>query len=247
MLLIDAGNTRFKATFADDIGRNWAVARDGVDSTATIAQLFDLCYRKPQRVVIGCVGDEASAELLRLQCQARWGIESQRLVSVGEFGSVKNGYANPKELGVDRWAAVISAWYQVRGAVVVVDCGTAVTVDTVAADGFHLGGVIFPGLQLSAASFYRQTHNVPSVLPGVRDLYATNTSAAVTGGVHWAVTGGINAVLQELLGQLPPATPVLITGGDAAELLPFLRVNILNVEHLVFKGMALIAGLSQEL
>ena len=246
MLLIDAGNTRIKAAFADNIDRNWAVGRDDSSTDVLIARLFDDCYRTPLRVVVSCVGDESAAEFLRLECLARWGVEAQRLVSADEFESVSNGYADPRELGIDRWAAIIAAWHQVQGAVVVVDCGTAVTVDTVAEDGCHLGGVIFPGLQLSAASFYQQTHNLPGVLRGVRDLYATSTAAAVSSGVRWAVTGGINAVLQELLAQLPPATPVLLTGGDAAELLPFLQVEAHRVDNLVFNGMALIAGFRQD-
>lgn len=242
MLLIDVGNTRFKAAFAGELDLTWAVVKDAEDPAAGVAQLLDLCYRQPAEVVISCVGDSANAERLQSQCMARWGLVTQRLQTAARFGKVTNGYADYRQLGIDRWAAVVAAWHQVRGAVVVVDCGTAVTIDTVANDGRHLGGVIIPGLRLSAGSFFRHTHNMANQPIGERQLFATDTGMAVSSGVRWAVAGGINSVLSEVLQQLPPDTQVLLTGGDAAELLPYLRVDVTQDEYLVFRGMALIAG-----
>jgi type III pantothenate kinase len=109
-----------------------------------------------------------------------------------------------------------------------------------------LGGVIFPGLQLSVASFYQNTPNQRDKASEKRDAYATSTAAAIGCGVRWAVTGGINELLRELFTQLPPTTPVLLTGGDAAELAPFLQGKIEQVPQLVFEGMALIAGFNQD-
>ncbi len=245
MLLIDLGNTRFKAAFADDLDRTWVVVRDGQDVSTAVAELLDCCYRMPNQLVVSCVGDQASAAEVITQGKALWGLTAERLVAGESFGALINGYAIPQSLGIDRWAAIVAAWHRVKGAVVVVDCGTAVTVDTIETGGQHLGGVIFPGLQLSADSFYRQTHNVVGATGEVRRPFADNTADAVNSGVRWAVAGGINEVLNAIFSRFQSEVPVLLTGGDAAELQPLIHAQTQQVDNLVFQGMALMGGFEQ--
>jgi type III pantothenate kinase len=241
VLLIDVGNTRLKAAFADELDGRWSVPRESEEPTSVVTRLLDCAPRRPQRVVVSCVGESVYTMLLREQCLLRWGIQLQRLVATANHDGVTNGYADPQQLGIDRWAAVVEAWHWIRGAAVVVDCGTAITVDTVDGEGRHLGGLIFPGLQLAEASFYRRTNNPQRLGEAERNLYANNTADAVANGVRWSVIGGINGILDQVLRQLPSATPVLLTGGDAAELLPDLQAEVQQVEYLVFKGMARLA------
>src|SRR6185436_9837669 len=80
------------------------------------------------------------------------GIEVQWLTSRHEQCGVRNAYGEPSQLGTDRWASLIAAWRFVRGAALVVNAGTAVTIDMLDATGVFRGGVILPGLALMASA-----------------------------------------------------------------------------------------------
>ena len=86
--------------------------------------------------------------ILRHSIRARFGIDLQVVRTQARFGEVINGYSTFEQLGADRWAAIVGAWQLRRRALCVVDAGTAVTIDLVAASGRHQGGVIVPGLDL---------------------------------------------------------------------------------------------------
>src|SRR5665811_873452 len=70
---------------------------------------------------------------------------------------VRNGYSNAGQLGSDRWAALIAAWHLVRGKCLVVNCGTAITIDTLSEEGKFLGGLILPGVDLMRRSLVAAT------------------------------------------------------------------------------------------
>ena len=65
------------------------------------------------------------------------------------MGFVKNGYREPSSLGVDRWMVVLAAYHRCSGTALVIDLGTAITLDYIRSDGQHLGGYIVPGTHLS--------------------------------------------------------------------------------------------------
>ena len=88
---------------------------------------------------------------VRYLAKAKLGLES---------GSVRNGYEDIAQLGVDRWAAIVGAYTHFGSAVCIVDAGTAVTVDLVRDGGRHLGGLIVPGLQLMRSSLEQDTEDI---------------------------------------------------------------------------------------
>jgi type III pantothenate kinase len=138
-------------------------------------------------------------------------------------------------MGVDRWVAMIGAWTEVGAACLVVDAGTAVTVDALNDQGMHLGGQIIPGVAT--------TSDIPQVRPapgrGRADLgmFARNTAAAVREGAQNAVAGAVDRAIQTLQSNAcQPA--VVLTGGDASRILNALCESPLHRPHLVLQGLA---------
>ncbi len=134
---------------------------------------------------------------------------------------IKIGYATPSSLGRDRIAAVAGAYSMLPGrTALVVDAGTAITYDVLLPDGTFPGGNIAPGLWMRAESLHRLTDQLPLVnveTPGDVALWGTDTPRAITAGVVRGVAGEIDYYRR----MLPPDAAVVLTGGDAVRLAPF--------------------------
>jgi type III pantothenate kinase len=155
---------------------------------------------------------------------------------------VRSGYRHPRRLGVDRWVAMIGAWAELESACVVVDAGTAVTIDAIDNEGRHLGGQIFPGVRLMFQALNASTSDIPAVagrLPAATglDMFGDTTSKAVQHGAWNAVTGAVDRAITTLRSNAyDPA--VVLTGGDASRMLTALGTEPLHRPHLVLQGLA---------
>ncbi|TCK06014.1 type III pantothenate kinase [Marinobacterium mangrovicola] len=127
---------------------------------------------------------------------------------------VKNSYAKPELMGVDRWLAMLAAWDRAGVGCCVVDCGSAITVDYLNAAGVHRGGYILPGMGLLSAALLAKTARVFVDAPAEEfDLSpGRSTSDAVTHGSNFL----FDALVQRVLASLAPGEPLFITGGDGA-------------------------------
>ena len=146
-------------------------------------------------------------------------------------------YENPERLGCDRWIAMLGARSINKGAVCVIDCGTAVTVDLVAADGQHVGGCIFPGLMTMRESLGRRAHRLEKVT-GRSTAFSTNTEDAISGGTIYAIVGAIDKFIDMAKKETGSPITCLLTGGDAMELQPFLQSDTQLIPALVLLGLA---------
>jgi type III pantothenate kinase len=135
---------------------------------------------------------------------------------------------HPGRVGMDRLFGALAANSVTRGAsaAVVVDAGSAVTVNAVDQTGAFRGGVILPGLRLMAQALHDYTALLPLVEapagpPAVGP--ATSSEAAIAAGIYWAAAGGIRAVVRQWqAAAVGEPLPVFLTGGDAARLAPAL-------------------------
>src|SRR5699024_1843795 len=95
----------------------------------------------------------------------------------------KNSYEASDALGVDRWLAIVEAWSR-HGNAIVIDCGSALTVDVAAKEGVHLGGYIVPGLHLLVRSLWEGTSQVKVSLSDIQDnaKLGSSTQEAVNNG-----------------------------------------------------------------
>ena len=154
--------------------------------------------------------------------------------SVRMLAGVVNGYREPERLGVDRWLALLTAWRELHGGAVVVSAGTALTVDILAADGQHNGGYIVPGLRL-------MRHALVSGTSGVRPAAETLPSLAPGRSTTEAVLHGCMAMAVALIerARRDVATPVVLSGGDAGALAPWLAGPVLQRPDLVLDGLGI--------
>jgi type III pantothenate kinase len=125
-------------------------------------------------------------------------------------------YDNPAEVGADRVINGVAAFEKYGGPCVVVDFGTATTFDTVSRKGEYLGGVIAPGLGISAQALFEHTARLPLVdVRKPAKVIGTNTVASIQSGLFFGYLGLVDGILDRLLPEMGPETKVIATGGLA--------------------------------
>ena len=243
LLALDVGNTRLKwAMFIGGAMRDHGALILEEISTLNATQWKGL--PAPDRIIGSHVAGEAVRHRVEDQL-ARWQVEPEWIVSQSAECGVVNGYDRPGLLGPDRWAALIAGHHRVATEpVLIITVGTAVTIDALDDRGTFIGGLILPGfgLMLDALEAGTAGLRVPS---GDFQNFPTNTSnALMSGGVH-ALAGAaerMNRLLTQRMGRLPR---VLLAGGAATKLAPYLSMRHTMVENLVLEGLALIADEQQ--
>ena len=123
-------------------------------------------------------------------------------------------YDNPVEVGADRIVNAVAAFDKYGGPCVIVDFGTATTFDCVSAKGEYLGGVICPGIGISADALFERTARLPRVeirQPG--RVIGSNTVGSLQSGLYYGYLGLVDGILERLMEELGPDTRVLATGG----------------------------------
>lgn len=245
-LCVDAGNTRIKWAHWD--GAHWQ--RRGVVETKTIrdhgiasllayASASEITRMLVSNVAGAAVGKQLLAWADTLGCRAD--IIVPRAFACG----VRNGYAEPSQLGTDRWAALIAAHAAARfapRAQLVVMAGTALTVDALTEDGHFLGGVIVPGIQLMRASLHASTAQLPRA-DGSYDTFPKDSVTAISSGAIEAACGAIERVYAHLAArESAENAPHCIGGGGAlATLSPHLPFPVTINENLVLDGLVALA------
>jgi len=149
----------------------------------------------------------------------------------------------PERVGMDRLAAAVGA-NSLRAAgqgAIVIDAGTAITVDAVDAAGTFLGGLILPGPRIAAKSLAVHTAQLPDVLFDPQELpsvIGTNTVDAIRGGIYWGLLGALELLVAKLRDQLGPHTEVFVTGGAIEVWSAHLSTPARYVPDLVLIGIA---------
>ncbi len=127
----------------------------------------------------------------------------------------------PERVGTDRTTTALAAYEIYKGALVVVDFGTAITFDCVGHDGEFLGGVICSGLSMSASALERDTAFLPAVEVFPRKSFlATNTEEAIVSGIYHGAVEAANGIIEGLSKELGGNVSVVATGGDAQTIAP---------------------------
>ena len=239
-LLVDQGNTRLKWLFA----RGGRIQKETVGRGDFEAFSQAVSGAAPERVLFSSVAGEDAAEQVTLFSQTAWGLEAERLRSRAKQGGVRNAYAEPQMLGVDRWLAIVGAVARHGRPVVVWDLGTAATLDAVDAAGRHLGGLILPGPRTMLQSLRRDTRltvpedqDVPAVIGAASRIVGTSTAECISRGVFAAQLGAFERFVGRLGKSLGGDPVVVVTGGAAEPLLPLLDFELVYDPWLVFRGM----------
>ncbi len=233
MLLLDAGNSRIKWAFIQ--GNAWLHrATVPVADESALRQSFTP-LPPPGRILASNVAGEAAAQIIHSAC-ASWSCKVEFIAAQAEQCGVRNSYAVPRQLGSDRWAALIAAWHQIRASCLVVSCGTATTVDALSGSGEFLGGLIIPGLEMMQDALAAGTAQLRRS-SGNWAEFPHNTADAIFSGSVKATAG---AVLQQHALLDRSDAPCLVGGGAADFIRPHLDLPLLNGDDLVLRGLQLI-------
>ena len=237
ILAVDAGNSRVKWALHD--GRSFVC--DGwvvhADIDALDAQWSSL--PAPSAIVIANVAGEGIGQKLR-KSSGRWKTAPRWALSARLQAGVSNRYDDPSELGIDRWAALIGARRFSSDPCVVVNAGTAMTVDALTGTGEFIGGIIVPGFDLMHESLATHTARL-SAERGNFTPFPRTTRDAITSGAIQASCGAVERMRDAML-DAGHQDPALIFSGGAGEIVArHMKGPVRVIDKLVLEGLVQIA------
>jgi type III pantothenate kinase len=210
VLELDVGNSSIKWRLLDDGQR---ISRGRI--AGSLEGVFHLFDQQLSNVRIASVASPARDAALGRALENS-ALSFQFATSMRSCGGVTNSYGNVSKMGVDRWLAMVAAYSQCQGACVVIDAGSALTIDVIGSDGLHLGGYILPGSKMMVRALGEQTDRVrfgPEEGMGLDP--GQDTGSCVHNGKWLALLGAIYASLNLANQASGKSCDVYITGGDA--------------------------------
>jgi len=248
-LLLDAGNSALKwealdasaVSWPGDAGAEVPAARSQgcivFGSPAFASELSAACVggepggNPGLTAVFGCsVTSAANVRAIETALLAAGAPAVHWLAAASRFEHdgilVHNRYAEPGQLGADRWNALIGARARFpRGPVVVISAGTATTVDALAPDGRFLGGVIAPGVEMMRRSLAGGTAQLP-LAQGAYVAHPDNTQDAICTGVLEAQLGLVERRLRRMRETAGSSVQVVFSGGKARSMFDLLQAHL---------------------
>lgn len=255
-LLIDIGNTRSKWALCE--ARGDIVARGILGDTTLFdndAEAAELKSRIRQ-VSVSCVGKADSLRVITEMVKAELALKPFMAKVEAQFEGLRNAYDDLQRLGVDRWVAAIGARSDVpHGSLIIVDAGTAVTIDVISDGNVFEGGVILPGMEMMHDSLVGKTAGIESKLSSVNSVIGKTTQECVNAGAQFGLVGAIERVISEMFlvleqrsigenayGGKKQEVTVLICGGDAARIQALTSLPMRRRADLIFRGLHLISN-----
>lgn len=238
ILAIDAGNTRIKWGLHE--GGVWqALGAIATADSAGLREALGTALPAEKAIASNVAGAEVRANIAAA-CQ-RGGTPIVFIESPREQLGVENGYRDPAQLGTDRWAAMVAAHRAgAPGHKLVVNAGTALTIDALTAEGRFLGGLIVPGPALMRRSLDRGTAGL-RLTEGTLREFPESTPDAITSGAIQAAAGAVERLAALMAARGCPPSRIILSGGAADEIAGSLPITTTLHENLVLDGLLLIA------
>jgi type III pantothenate kinase len=223
LLAVDVGNTNTVLGAFEEgaLLDHWRIAtseaRTADEYAVTIQALFAMRQLDCGQVKAAIVSSVVPAAVLPL----RWALRDRFGVTPLVVGpGIKTGmpilYENPKEVGADRIVNAVAAYAKYRSGTIVVDFGTATTFDCISPKGEYLGGVITPGVTISADALYRHAAKLPRVEIGrPLQVIGRNTVASIQAGLYYGYVGLVDGIVNRMITEAGFAVRVVATGGLA--------------------------------
>jgi type III pantothenate kinase len=236
LLVIDVGNTNtVLGVFArapqisgaeqdDSLGyerlvANWRVATSRTSTVDEYGVLFRNLFSMAGLESKGIHGIVVSSvvppldPVLRQVCERYFSLRPL-FIEPGVKTGMPVQYDNPSEVGADRIVNAVAAFDKYGGPCVIVDFGTATTFDCVSSKGEYLGGVICPGIGISADALFERTARLPRVeIRKPARVIGSNTVGSLQSGLYYGYLGLVDGILELLMVELGAQTQVIATGG----------------------------------
>lgn len=162
---------------------------------------------------------------------------------VGQAGEIEMPilYDNPKEVGADRISTGIAAFELYKGAVIVVDFGTATTFDIISEKGEYIGGVIAPGIGISSQVLFEKGAQLPHVeLAKPESVIGKNTRKSMQAGIVYGAIGQVREILSRIKTEIGGNPKIVATGGYASLIAPEIEMIDTVNQDLVLEGLRII-------
>jgi type III pantothenate kinase len=247
LLVVDVGNTQTHlGTYEGaELTQHWrfATVRESTADELGIAlsgllALHGLSFADIEASIVSATVPQLRAQWTEMA--ARYLGHEMLLVGPGLRTGMPIRYDNPREIGPDRLVNAVAGYDRAGGACVIVDFGTAVTHDVVSRDGEYLGGVIFPGVEISLEALSERAAALPRIdLVAPRSLVGKTTVDAIRAGVLYGFAGMVDGIIGRLHDELGEFR-TLATGGLAAAVVPHCRTIDEADDLLTLHGLRLI-------
>lgn len=248
ILAVDVGNTQtvLGLFVGGDLDGHWRVSTaPSLTADELRVQIGSLLaedgsgWTDVERVVISSVVPRLTAAYEEIAQRATG--RAPMVVGPGLRTGMPIRYDNPHEVGADRIVNGVAAYESHGGPVVVVDFGTATTIDVIARDGAYLGGVIAPGVETSAEALFSKAARLSKVdLEAPDRVIGTNTRSSVQSGLMLGEAAMIDGLVRRVWLEIETETPVIATGGLAPKMAPLCdTVTDVDVD-LTLKGLMII-------
>jgi type III pantothenate kinase len=248
LLAIDVGNTNIVyglfdgARLVHQFRVESARGRTADEYAVQLRALLDMRGIVPSTVeaaIIACVVPALNAPMLELVDRAF----GRQAMVVGP--GIRTGMAilieNPREVGADRIADAVAGYDRAKGGVIVVDFGTSTNFDCVTPKGEYLGGVLAPGLQISADALFSRAAKLPRVeIARPPRVVGRNTVHAMQSGIVYGYVGLVDGIVERVQAELGYPCSVIATGGLSSLIAPLSRTIGETDEHLTLTGLRLL-------
>ncbi len=248
LLVIDVGNTNTVLGVYEGkkLLAHWRLTTEHsqtVDEYGILARnllaLAGLDASKIDGVIVSSVVPPLNATLKEMA--ERYFHTAPLFVEPGIKTGIRIRYDNPQEVGADRIVNAVAAYEKYGGPCIVVDFGTAITFDAISRQGDYLGGVIAPGIGVSAEALFTRTARLPRVsLQPPPKLIGTNTIASIQSGLYHGFLALVDGVLAQMKAELGKDTKAIATGGEAQLVANNARQLDLVDEFLTLDGLRIL-------
>ena len=240
VLAVDSGNSFLKWTYFIN---NHRVIQDKVlnHDIESLPGAWE-SLKQPDVIIVAHVASNAIYDKLS-QFFDIWNTRPNWVTATQRQCGVTNNYEDPSQLGSDRWAALIAAWDKYHESCLVVNVGTAMTVDALSNNGVFLGGIIIPSSNILLNSIKSSTQIDLGHKEDYRyEIFPIKTVNAIYSGVIHSCVGSIERMMRLFnLQQEHAVENCIISGGGVADILPYIDFNHTVIDNLVLDGLLIMA------
>lgn len=248
VLAIDIGNSNIvigcfnksKIEFVDRLATNRnATALEYVVLIKTVLELNDYTGHKFDGSIISSVVPSVT-NMMKTALEKITGT-TPLIVGPGLKTGLRIRLDNPAQLGSDRVADAVAAVDCYPCPLIIIDMGTATTISVIDGSKCFVGGIIMPGLRISAAALASQTSQLPQVsLDPPKNVIGRNTVDCMRSGIILGCASTIDGMIARIEDELGQSCTVVSTGGNAKIVTPYCRRKIITDEQLLLKGLMLL-------
>jgi len=248
MITIDIGNTTISVAVMNGVA---VKSFSRIDTHLSVNEqkrqlkkLFKQISNKVKKIEVVCISSVVPERTAIVEREANnFFLLKSKVVGRDISVPLVNRYKNPKQVGQDRLVGSYAAMRLYGHPVIVIDLGTAITFDIISKNEEYLGGVIVPGIQLSAESLFLKTALLPRIhIEAPKSVIGRTTKESILSGLFYGYGSLCQGFIELISKQINARPKVVMTGGHTHLMKRFVSSKIRIIDdHLVHKGMALLA------